>query len=264
MYAIIRLYVIILERYYMFHLLAYSASIAANTETDLTPVQDDIVPIQNGHFLPQSGMNVLFATGMATDISKLRIVTPTLRQVTTPFIRPLIPALIGGTLRFVDNYLRNPIYLQALEEVSLLGTQTGGGAEQTTALLAISPAPPAVSTAGAVYRMRGTGATTVTAHGWTTCPITWNDSLPAGVYSVIGLTAIGVTCQAARLIFQGQVWRPGVLGIHAVTDIEDSLMKDGRLGEFGRFTQTALPQVQFLCNAADTAQEVYLDIIRQS
>lgn len=246
----------------MFHLLAYSASLVTAVETDTLPVQDPVITIVNNHFMPQTPMYGVFGTSMGTNLLRSRIQTPTLLQVTTPFLRPINATLIGGSLHYVDSWLRNPIMFQQMEEIAILNLQNAGANQQITSLLAISPQMITPGPSGPLYRIRGTGTTTVVAHAWTQCPITWQNALPAGIYSVVGLEALSVTGQAARLIFQQQVMRPGCMATVNPGDISDPIFRNGVLGEWGRFTQTALPSVEMLCNAADTAQEVYLDIVR--
>lgn len=246
----------------MFHLAAYSQSYNSAAETDLLPLQDDVLVIQNNHFLPQQDMQALFATGFGTNLTKARFTSPSLRQITTPFVRPIISALIGGSRNRVARYLRNPLFFRGLEEISCLVTQNAGIAQQITTLLALSTGAPAPAPAGPMYVMRGTGATAVVANKWSFVPITWNDLLPNGTYSVIGLSGFSANCQAIRLQFIGQAWRPGCLGQTVAGDIEDPIFQNGELGELGRFNTTTLPLVQFLANAADAVQEVYLYLVR--
>lgn len=246
----------------MFHLLAYSQSINSAAETDTLPVSDDIFVIQNNHFLPQQDMFGLWGTAFGTNLTRARLITPSMRQVTPPEIRPIVPALIGGSRNRVARWLRNPPLFRAVEEIELATTNNAGAAQQISGLLALAPSLPSPAVQGPMYVMRGTGTTTVTANKWTTCPITWSDILPNGTYAVVGLSGFSTNGQALRLIFIGQTWRPGALCQTVAGDIEDPLFQDGSLGEYGRFNTTTLPNVQFLCNGADTAQTVYLYLVR--
>lgn len=246
----------------MYHTLAYSQSINSAAETDTLPVSDDIFVIQNNHFLPQQDMVGLWATAFGTNITRARLITPSMRQVTPPEIRPLIPALIGGSRNKVARWLRNPPVFRAVEEIELATTNSAGVAQQITGLLSLAPSMPAPVPGGPLFVMRGTGTTTVSANKWTTCPITWSDILPNGTYAVIGLSGFSANGQALRLIFIGQNWRPGALAQTVAGDIEDEIFINGSFGELGRFNTTTLPNVQFLCNAADTAQTVFLYLVK--
>lgn len=246
----------------MFHLCAYTASYNALTETDLAALTDSVMLIQNGHFLPQVDMQGIFAVSMGTNLQRSRLSSPSMLLVTTPFIRPMINQLIGGTLLRVNRWARNPPVFRALEEIANLVTDNAGVAQRVTTLLGLGVGNPAVAPAGPSYVLRGTGATTLVANAWTYCPITWQNTLPNGTYSVIGMEANSANAQAARLTFYGQYFRPGCLATHASGDISDNLFIEGMLGEWGRFNTTTLPQIEFLANAADTTEEVYLYLVR--
>jgi len=106
--------------------------------------------------------------------------------------------------------------------------------------------------------MRGAGTTTAAAGVWTQCPITWQDTLPAGIYAVVGLEFVGVTALAARVIFEDQVPRPGCVGSGLLATGSNDIFLGGRLGIWGRFNSNRMPNIEILCNAADTAQTVFL------
>jgi hypothetical protein len=67
---------------------------------------------------------------------------------------------------------------------------------------------------------------------------------------------------SGRLIFEDQIDRPGGIGSSAADLNNEPMFLKGGLGVWGRFNSNRMPNVEFLCNAADTAQEIYLDIIR--
>jgi hypothetical protein len=78
----------------------------------------------------------------------------------------------------------------------------------------------------------------------------------------VGLQYIGVTALAARLVFEDQWERPGCIGAGLGTSQQHPMFSKGGLGNWGRFNANRMPSVEFLANAADTAEEVYLDFIR--
>ena len=71
---------------------------------------------------------------------------------------------------------------------------------------------------------------------------------------------------AARAIVTGQVWRPGVPGLAGAeadviecdplywTGVQDYLM--------GNFPHTSIPEIQFLSTGTESAQVVYLKLIK--
>lgn len=246
----------------MHHTLAWRLSLADATETDMTPVTDSIWTIQNGHFLPAIDWLLLAQYFGAASPTRARLVTPTFRQVTTPFVRPINTDIVPGNLPSVADYRANPLRFRALEEIQLLGTQTSGGAAVAVGLAWVSRAGLTPMPAGDVYTLRGTGTTTAVAGAWTQVAVTWQDTLPQGIFAVVGGNFIGTTCLAGRLIFEDQIDRPGGIGSSAADLNNEPMFLKGGLGIWGRFNSNRMPNVEFLCNAADTAQEIYLDIIR--
>lgn len=246
----------------MFHMVGWRASIADITEVDLTPVVDEILTIQNAHVQPQNDMDILFAGYFAAGATRARFESASLRQMTTPFIRPTAAALLPPNIAQIADYRNNPLRIRAVEELIVRAFQTSGAPAVAVVLAGIAPPGSRVAPQGPVYTMRGTGATTVTAGAWSTCAITWQDNLPNGQYAAVGMNAIGATALAARLVFEDQVWRPGCIGGATPPVSPPEMFNKGGLGTWGRFNNNRMPNVQFLCNAADTAQEVYLDFVR--
>ena len=246
-----------------FHTLAWYESIATATATDVQPVQDGIITIQNNHFFPQDDMDLLYAAPIGVNVTRSRFITPAFRQITTPYIRPLTAAAQAADQDKVADYTRNRLRFKGLEEIELEAYQDSGGAADFWGVAAVTrsstPAP-----AGDIWTMRGTNTNTVTAQAWTTVATTWQDTLPAGSYSAIGLQYIGATAIAARLIMEGEFWRPGVVAYGDVDEQQDPIFRMGNLGEFGRFSSNRMPTLEVICNAADTSGEVYMDFVRVS
>jgi hypothetical protein len=245
-----------------FHTLAWRLSLADVTATDVTPVQDSIMTIQNGHFVPQTDHMLLYASYQAAGATRARLISPTLRQVTTPWIRPTAVAIVQGVEAHVADYRGNPLRLRMLEELQYEALQTTGGAGVVVGIAGIQRTPSAPAPGGDTFTMRGTATTTLVAGTWTQGAVTWQDSLPTGKYACVGLQYVGATALAARLIFEEQVPRPGCIAAGLVTSQQHEMFAKGGLGVWGIFDSNRMPNVEFLANAADTAEEVYLDFIR--
>jgi hypothetical protein len=250
------------EKFLMHHTLAWRLSSADATETDLTPVTDSIWTIQNGHFLPSIDWFLLAAYAGAASPNRARLITPTFRQITTPYIRPINTDIVPGNLPSVSDYRANPLRFRALEEIQFMGTQTSGGAAVIVGLAWVARQGLQPMPSGDIYTLRGTGTTTAVAGAWTQVAVTWADTLPQGIFAVVGGNFIGTTCLSGRLIFEDQIDRPGGIGSSAADLNNEPMFLKGGLGVWGRFNSNRMPNVEFLCNAADTAQEIYLDIIR--
>ena len=115
---------------------------------------------------------------------------------------------------------------------------------------------------GRVHVLRATGSTTMVVGTWTASQLTLPSDLPSGRYAVIGATFEGSSIVFGRLIFPGQTWRPGCLGIGEEPYPGSQKFRLGRKGLWGHFEHHAPPQVEYLCRSADTEQVVYLDVIQ--
>ncbi len=247
-----------------FHVLGYEEAIDNTANTDLDAIPDEIITRQNDHFFPSEDMLLLWASAMSANMNRARIVSPTLRQITPPFIRPIIPAAVPASDDEAADYRDYPFRLTRLEELAVEATSDiCMGTEQALAFLALS-AGQVPTPAGNIFTIRGTSTTTSVALTWTTMTTTWADTLPDGRYAVVGLEAIGATLGAARLTFEEQIWRPGCLGATAVGNQSDDIFRKGRLGIWGTFNNYAFPQVQVLNTAAVSVFTWYMDIMRIS
>ena len=246
----------------MFHTLAWSIAIGQTADTDVTPVQDSVMLIQNSHFVPQTDLKCFWAAVMSATLTRARFASPKTRQVTNPWIRPIIEAAIPPDNPNVRDWLDSGFTFKGLEEIQLLATSgLAMGTERFTGIaslgVGLQPAPQ-----GDYYPLRGTATTAATANAWTQLTVTWQDTLPAGTYAVVGLEHQSANGQAARLIFQNQQFRPGSLSVTSLANRQNHALAHRKMGVFGTFIQTAMPLVEVLCNGADAIHEIYMDIIR--
>lgn len=246
----------------MHHTIAWRASIADAAEVDVAPVQDTLMAIANAHFLPQQDWLLQYAHYAGLTVDRARLISPSLRQQTTPFIRPINGTIVVASNPGVADYTRSPLRIRGLEELQLSATQTTGGAAVVVATAGLSKGPLIPIPSGDVLTMRGVATTTLVAGAWTTATVTWNDILAAGTYACVGLEYFGTTAIAARLVFEEQWERPGTLGLGTDITIGHRLFQKGGLGVWGRFNANRMPSVECLANAADTVEEFYLDLVR--
>ena len=247
-----------------FHMAAFTVNIGTTVNTDAPAVQDDVLTISNNHFLPQQDLGLVFACAMSATNLRGRIVSPTNRLVTLPFIRPVIVGAVPGDSRNVADYRSNPFRIRAQEELAIEGTSgLAMGNERWNAVVGLQdifePVP-----RGDVFTIRGTSTTTSTANAWTSLVTTWADTLPAGRYAIVGMSGFAATAVAFRLIIPGYTWRPGAIVGDSAGDQFHEMFTKGGLGLWGTFQSTAMPTVQTLNNAAVATHEYYMDIIRLS
>lgn len=246
----------------MRHTVAYSESHDNTANEDITPVPDQIMAIQNGHFVPQVDCQINWAAPMSAVALRARLSSPSIRQVTQPYLIPVIDSVGPLTTDKAVDLRSNPIMARALEELAVESTLSAVGPTRDTIVVDLADSPLAPAPSGQAFTIRGTGTTTQVASNWTLCSITWANNLPVGRYAVIGGIAYGATCQAFRVIFENQTWRPGGLGWVSEVVQADPLFRYGELGMWGTFQSNRMPNIEMLASAADAAQTVYLDLVR--
>lgn len=247
----------------MFHTLAWTESIAITVENDILPVPDGIIEVSNNHFRFGRDMFLLWAAAMSTTISRARFISPSLRQVTNPHIRPLITGVVPENDPGVLDLRDNPLRLRALEELQVMVTQLGAGAEQVSVIAALGDRQIVRAAQGDIFKLRGTSSSVAVAQTWSLLAMLWDDTLPAGKYDVVGLEHQSANGKAARITLEEQWMRPGALSITGVRNRNHALMRDGGMGVMGSFDANRMPNVEVFCNAGDAVHEVYLDIIRR-
>lgn len=244
-----------------FHMAAFFEEVgAAGTNVEVSPVNDNVLGISDNGFLLQESWSLIFAAAFQDDGLRARLSTPDFRQICLPHILPFNATLLPASRAGIANYTQQPLALPALANLKIEAScdATGGDGTYGVGLMKQYRAAPA----GNILTLRLTGSTTVTADVWSDVTLTPEFNVPAGYYELVGMKLVSTTGILARAIIENQVERPGCIGGATIGIIEDELFRKGRLGSWGRFNSTRLPMVQVLCNAADTAQEVFMDIIK--
>lgn len=245
-----------------FHLVAFTGTVGQTSNTDLPAVTDDVLAVQNNHFLPQRDWQLLYAMAIGATINRARIVQPSYRQVVEPQIRPVVLGAAPGSDANVADYRQYPLRVRGLEELAVESTSDlAMGTERHFALVALldafEPLPQ-----GDVYTIRGTSSTSAPANVWTTLAVNWDATLPEGEYALCGVYGIGNGAIAYRAILENQPWRPGLPAVQSVGQRHVFDGRKGALGVYGRFRNYALPQIQCLPNAALASHTIYLDLVR--
>jgi len=232
---------------------AVLVNIAAVPDTHLRVVGDDIyVPALSqlaGYYF--CGAN--FTQG--------QIDSPSLRVQTLIDVEPADLADEPASPPTFHDLFSSPIPLAAGETIRCLMAEDAAGASRVNALLWFSDGPIAPVT-GKIQTLRATGSTTLVAHAWTACPLTFSQTLPVGSFQVVGARFQSTGCRAGRLIVPGYSWRPGSIGCDADGDINDPRFRYGEAGVWCTFASDNPPQVEIFSASADTSEVVHLDLIK--
>jgi hypothetical protein len=248
----------------MFHLAAYYQNVdpAASLKA-INAVPDQAVF--------SSGLDIRVPTGLAKLLGAAalsaatvplyaQVSSPTLRDLANQDVSPIADAIVWTESHCLGDFFDNPRDLTELEAVEFAIYATGGAAAHEYGLIFLGDGP-VKPTSGKIFTVEATAAITLAAGKWVNGALTFNSTLPAGTYQVVGMKAFGANLIAARLVFVGGSFRPGVLGDPALDQNFNPIFRYGRLGVFGQFDSNQPPTLDAL-GETDTAQILFLDLIK--
>lgn len=251
----------------MMHLAAYYQSVnPAGALTQLNAVTDQSIFTSGVNIRVPTGMGNLLgeaALSAATTPVFGQVQSPTLRDLAQQDIMPVADAVVWTEGRGIQWHGDNPRDLTPAESVNLAIQATGGAAAANYGLIWMADGP-VKPTSGKIFTVRGTGASALAAGTWVNTAITFNSTLPAGTYQVVGFRASGANLVAARIVFVGAPFRPGIPGDPDVdTNFWSSYFRDGAAGVFGAFDVNQPPTIDCL-GATDTTQAFAFDLIKSA
>lgn len=245
------------------HLAAYYASLTnGSTNAAVAAVQDNVLTrtTANNYILPQPGkLFAMYSAGVS--ITRARVNTPSLRYVGLPY-----GGLVNATLAVpspsnITVWGDNGPMLPTADEISVEHTLGGAAPENEFSLLWFQFQNRPI-TMGPTYRILFTAAITGVTGAWASGVMTPDSTLPAGRYAIVGMTAFGTNAVAMRLIFPGGGYRPGCLCVNANNGVISRLFSDGTMGLYGTFDSVNIPTLEVFAIGANTAQTVFLDVVR--
>lgn len=246
-----------------YHVVAYSANTFGVTNWDSTPVTDAWLGIQNGHYFPPQPLYIVGGWLGGANLTKVTLVTPRSRQVVPPVIYPIQGALLPPDRPHIVDRRGNPFLLNPVEEVSVQMNIGGAANAVNTAILLLNDSPNlAPVPQGDLYTLHGTSTTAAVAGAWSQVAIVWDQTIPAGTYTVIASQHQSTNAIAHRWFFKNQILRPGFLSVGALTNITDPSYYYGGWGVLGTFNTTAYPALEVYANGADAAHDVTMTMIK--
>ena len=240
-----------------FHMAAYFETHPTGTNVDINALQDDILNIENNHFVLRENPRLLAAGVNSANASAARLNSPSLRRITQPYLSPIVAAEDGGQGPQNPTRWPNGFLLPRDEEIAAEVTDaTGGDVTIGVCLESQRVAPPA----GSAYTLRGTTTSATVADTWTSITTTWESSLPAGKYALLGGSVRSATGRLWRANLNGQLDRPGGFCVLTTAEAIWWWQRMGRLGSWGEFDARVMPEIQVLAGAAETPAEILIDI----
>lgn len=242
------------------HAYLYRSSVAAGAAfTSLTAIPFTFDTLTNNKILQAWDGELVMSTLFGVNMSQARIVTPLIQKTALIHLTPFGIAATAGNNPNTCDMQDFPVALRQNENIDIQCSSSDAGAQTYNAILQVGnrqyPQP-----AGPSYNIHATGATTLGAGAWTRVPLTFDDNLPAQLYSIIGMQALSATGILSRLNVPNLQYAPGVPTITSIANRMFWSQYDTTFGEWGRFTNTTVPALEQFSTAADTAQQVWLRI----
>jgi hypothetical protein len=239
------------------HLLAFTTTTAAVAGLQqIKGVTDPLVPIAaTNDFQIFEDYEICAAYAGGAAALRARFTAATLALRGSPQIVPIEGTLLAPKTPNFMEFTSNPIQLRVGEN---LRAEMENNSATLAAVLAwiIRRGHDFTVPYRDLRWIRATATITTTAGtSWVSGPITLDEPLEGGDYGVFGMQAFNAagTLLAARLIFPGQVMRPGCLA-QATAVSRSAPMFWGGLGLWGIFNFLALPQLEVLDTAANASQ----------
>lgn len=248
-----------------FHTAAYfEVDTAAATLQDIAAVvNDNYLTRQNEHYWAQDDMRLMWTYVRDAGITNAQLSTPDFRRVSVPSLYPFQRAAAPTSLPAIADYRPNNIIVPRLDEIALLVSNDGAGGVDCYGVITLESLQHTKNVPqGDVYTLRATSTITRVAGQWVQGTLTFDQVLPAGTFTVVGMSAVGATTEAVRLSFLGGGTRPGCICMPTFVTFPWAYNMKGGLGVWGQFANTAPPNIEVLGTAAGAVTyTVFLDVI---
>lgn len=245
-----------------FSIVGWDESQDSATLIEVAALTDQHITINGDNIrVPSFAPNLFGYYALGAGTTQAQISSPSLRTRTLIDISPLDATAEPEEPSAIHLFPERMIALTPGENLTFLAAEDTAGADRSTGLIWISDQIDALPS-GEIETIRATATATLVANTWTVATLTLSQQLRAGRYAIVGMRAEATGLQAARFVIPGSAFRPGCIGYDAVNDTENSMFRRGKLGNWGEFEHTFVPQVEFLSVSADTTETVWLDIIK--
>lgn len=249
-----------------FHAVAFAEAVLnSGTLQPIAAVPDDQVFTNGDDIRIPSGLdNLLAAWAIGLEVTRARMVAPSLRAFINQELAPKISAEnpTAAGLDRLATWVRNPLPLAVGEFLNFESDagDAGTGDVSCVALLGEGPVQPRE---GEIRTVRATAAIAGGQRVWASGAITFSEDLPAGRYQVVGARCEADNPGAFRLIFREGGPRPGSLSVPDDVGGDIPGQRLGGWGVWGEFDINQPPILEILSLlAAGSAQVLYLDLMR--
>ncbi len=248
----------------MFHLAAWYENLdPGGVLTPIAAVVDQSVFTSGNDIrVPTQMPNIVGQACLVNDASAAaaQIQSPSLRAMVNLDIEPLVAAAVFGSPPEGLFHPLAPISVVADEPVNFAIESDPAAIQHHYGLIWFGDGPQQ-PVPGNIFSVRATSALTLGQGVWINGTLSFSQTLPLGRYTIVGMRARGANLVAARLVFVGGAFRPGVPAVNALGDEDPMVFRYGRHGTFGVFHSNTPPTVDAL-GITDTAQSYVFDLLQ--
>jgi hypothetical protein len=230
------------------------APIAAIADPSLTVAGNNVQ-------IPNFASMLVAAYALSPNIVQAQLQSPSLRRIANFDIYPLAQAYTPATVFEMAQFFQNPIQLDVNEQMQAFISEDAVGADDLAVIAFLADGKPDLIT-DPMYTLHCTAAITCNAYEWTNGALVFDQALPVGTYGIVGAKGYSVNGIAFRFVFQGSTPRPGGLCVDQTYLTDMINQRYGGWGLWGTFDSVTPPTLDWLANAADVAEDLYLDLIK--
>jgi hypothetical protein len=246
----------------MFTLVGFTESQDSASLTNVAALADPHIRVSGDDVVVPSGLNYVGGVyAIGADTTRAQLVSPSIRRRYPFEIVPVeVSAEPADPVKLFPLF-DNPLQLDPDESLNAQAAENNASAGRSTVLVWLCDGATSPITGAEIFTIRATNTSTLSTYAWTNGALTFNDTLPAGDYALVGARASSAGLIAFRFVFSQYAWRPGAIGMDTVGEVGAPIFRFGKLGEWGQFSHNTPPTVDFLSLSADTSQTVDLDLI---
>lgn len=260
----------------MFHMEAFTSSIAtsgANTFQQLSFLNiGNIIPQLNlGLNIPVQLPMLHSVFGVGVSLVHVRAQTPQFLPFPYPAFSPNNRGSAFESPPRIWDFSASPLLMKGTDELDIFVTQNSGGAETEYVAVNLTDGNRITPPVGRFFTVHGTASVTLTAARWTSVSWTFDQTIPAGRYAIVGARCFSASGRFFRVIpTEPPNYRPGGTMVQAYDGIDPGAQRyfdylgGSTMPNWGVWVYTnsyVMPQCELFATAADTAEEIWFDMV---
>ena len=247
----------------MFTLVAFSEDTPfGGVQYNIASVQDNIVK-NDGDAIIVPNQNKFFgAHGVGIDIDQVQVISPSLRRLALYDLSPVDILVTPGFPPHPTIFKEGMIDLDIGEELTVIAANAGGASNRQESCLIFLTDGDFNYSAGKIFTVKADITGTVVAYEWSNAVVTYLQSLPVGLFQLVGARFESSPAIAFRMIPIGTGERPGGIAVADRGIPDPSFHRRGGLGKWFTFEQSNEPSIEILSSTTVGAGTLYIDLIK--